>query len=177
MSNKIVDFKVSASNLVPDVKIITPSIHSDERGILFTTYYRDFFSDIIPSGLEFKHDKFALTNEKVLRGIHGDYKSWKLVTVVYGDITQVVVDNRPDSLTYKKWDSFLITSKSPKLILLPPGVGNGFYVHSHMAAYHYKLAYIGEYFDAADQFTVKWNDPNFDVRWPDSNPILSNRDK
>lgn len=177
MSSKVKDFEIVESSIVRDVKIITPSVHKDERGILFTTFYHEVYIDLIPKGLLFKHDKFARTLHKVLRGIHGDTKSWKLVTAVYGEITQVVVDNRKESPTYKKWESFNINGLHPKLILLPPGVGNAFYVHSQEALYHYKLAYEGEYFDAEDQFTIKWNDPDFGIEWPDTNPILSNRDK
>jgi dTDP-4-dehydrorhamnose 3,5-epimerase len=93
MSNKIKDFNIIDSSIVKGVKIITPSVHNDERGTLFTTFYQDIYSELIPNGLQFKHDKFARTIQKVLRGIHGDTKSWKLVTAVYGEITQVVVAN------------------------------------------------------------------------------------
>lgn len=177
MSSKVKDFDIKNSLVVDGVKIISPSVHNDERGTLFTTFYKDVYSDIIPTELEFKHDKFAKTLNRVLRGIHGDTKSWKLVTAVFGEITQVVVDNREESPTYNKWQSFKIDGNNPKLILLPPGVGNAFYVHSDIAVYHYKLAYKGEYFDAKDQFTIKWNDPSIGIEWPDINPILSNRDK
>ena len=177
MSNKIKDFDIIESSVVKGVKIITPSVHNDERGTLFTTFYQDVYSELIPNGLQFKHDKFARTIQKVLRGIHGDTKSWKLVTAVYGEITQVVVDNRVESPTYTKWEAFKISGIEPKLILLPPGVGNAFYVHSTEALYHYKLAYKGEYFDAEDQFTIKWNNPEIGIEWPDMDPILSERDK
>lgn len=177
MSSKIKDFEIIESSIVKDVKIITPSLHNDERGTLYTTFYKEIYNELIPNDIEFKHDKFALTFHRVLRGIHGDNKSWKLVTAVYGEIIQVVVDNRIESPTYKKWESFNISGLQPKLILLPPGVGNAFYVNSHEALYHYKLAYSGEYFDAEDQFTLKWNDPELAIEWPDDNPILSNRDK
>lgn len=175
--SKVKDFEILESQKVKGVKIITPSVHNDERGTLFTSFHQDVYSNLVPSELSFKHDKFARTNQKVLRGIHGDYKSWKLVTVVFGEITQVVVDNRIDSPTYKNWESFKINGLHPKLILLPPGVGNAFYVHSKEAVYHYKLAYEGEYFDAENQFTLKWNDTEIGINWPDTNPILSNRDK
>ncbi|MCC5916637.1 MAG: dTDP-4-dehydrorhamnose 3,5-epimerase family protein [Cryomorphaceae bacterium] len=177
MSSKVKDFEIVESNIVKGVKLITPSVHTDERGTLFTTFYDDVYSALIPSNLNFKHDKFANTLKRVLRGIHGDTKSWKLVTTVFGEITQVVVDNRKDSPTYKNWQSFKINGLNPQLVLLPPGVGNAFYVHSDVAVYHYKLAYMGEYFDAEDQFTLKWNDPEIGIEWPDTNPVLSNRDK
>ena len=43
--------------------------------------------------------------------------------------------------------------------------------------YHYKLAYPGEYFDAEEQFSVKWNDAEIGIEWPSFSPILSERDK
>ena len=89
----------------------------------------------------------------------------------------MVVDNRKDSGTYGNWESYQINEDEPKLILMPPGVGNAFYVHSEIAAYHYKLAYHGDYLDAEDQFTIKWNDPEIGIEWPDNNPVLSERDK
>ena len=63
------------------------------------------------------------------------------------------------------------------MILLPPKMGNSFFVNSEMAIYHYKLAYEGEYLDAEDQFHLKWNDPSLGIEWPIEHPILSNRDK
>ena len=61
--------------------------------------------------------------------------------------------------------------------MIPPKVGNAYYVKSNEAIYHYKLAYEGEYNDADEQFSYKWNDPAFNIKWPTKTPILSNRDK
>jgi dTDP-4-dehydrorhamnose 3,5-epimerase len=177
MSDKVKEFQIINSDKIEGVKIISPSYHEDERGLLFTTFNKEVFNPLIPKDIEFKHDKFSLTYQNVLRGIHGDNKSWKLVTAVYGSIYQVAVDNRPESPTFLKWESFKINHLNPKLILLPPGVGNAFLVLSDIAMYHYKLAYSGEYFDANEQFTIKWNDTIIGIEWPNMNPILSERDK
>ena len=55
-------------------------------------------------------------------------------------------------------------------------VGNGFRVKSDVAVYHYKLSYLGEYLDAENQYTLKWNDSSVDIDWNCENPILSSRD-
>ena len=47
---------------------------------------------------------------------------------------------------------------------------------SSSAVYHYKLAYSGDYIDADEQFTVSWNDPRLNIKWPTNDPILSERD-
>lgn len=72
---------------------------------------------------------------------------------------------------------FVINQDNPISILLPPGIGNAFYVNSEIAVYHYKLAYPGEYLDAEDQFSVKWNDSSLGIPWPTNSPLLSDRDK
>jgi dTDP-4-dehydrorhamnose 3,5-epimerase len=177
MSTKVKDFEVYNSEIIPDVKFFKPSVFEDLRGTLYTTFHGDVFDNYIPDFLSFKHDKFSQSKQNVLRGIHGDIKSWKLVTAVYGEILQVFVDNRQDSPTYKKWDKCIINEENPMSVLLPPGIGNAFYVQSEMAVYHYKLAYSGEYLDAEDQFSMKWNDPEIGIEWPTKTPILSNRDK
>ena len=62
------------------------------------------------------------------------------------------------------------------MVLIPPGCGNAFYVSSEQAVYHYKLAYDGDYIDAAEQFSVRWNDPSIGIDWPVTEPVLSGRD-
>ena len=131
----------------------------------------------MPNDLCFKHDKFSVSTYNVLRGIHGDSKSWKLVTCVYGEIQQVVVDCRKDSPTYLKWQDFTINMNNQKLILIPPDIGNAYYVSTEKAVYHYKLAYEGYYFDSDKQFSIKWNDKSIGVNWMSKTPILSLRDQ
>ena len=171
-----VDFLIEESKIIQDVSILKPTISTDHRGNIWSSFTKECIESLLPDGLYFKHDKFSESRYNVLRGIHGDHKSWKLVTCVYGDIHQVVVDTRRDSSSFRKYQSFHINSKEPLLILLPPGVGNAYYVNSEFAVYHYKLAYKGDYLDADDQFTLDWNDAVFGIPWPTTNPILSIRD-
>ena len=177
MVSKVKDFEIEYSTIIKDIVVFKPSVNKDERGTLYTTYHGDVFDQFMPEQLSFKHDKFSKSLNNVLRGIHGDTKSWKLVTAVFGDVYQVVVDCRSTSETYLKWQSFDINHANPISVLLPPGIGNAFFVKSEFSIYHYKLAYPGEYLDAEDQFSMKWNDPNIGIKWPSNAPILSNRDK
>ena len=144
---------------------------TDYRGDLYTVWKDDDFD------LNFNHDKVSTSRKHVLRGIHGDNKSWKLVTCLYGEIYFVIVDNRESSDTFLRWESMMLTDRNRKQVLIPPGVGNGFLVMSHRSVFHYKWSYEGEYADVDQQFTIKWNDPIVGVDWPIDNPILSRRDK
>ncbi|TLD88612.1 dTDP-4-dehydrorhamnose 3,5-epimerase family protein [Helicobacter sp. MIT 05-5294] len=169
------EFEIEESKIIKGVYIITPNKFSDLRGDIWTAWTKKHLGDLLP--LDFVLDKFTFSHFNVLRGIHGDHKSWKLVTCAYGEILQVVVDCRKDSPTYLKWQSWDISSENQKLILLPPNMGNACYVKSKNGAlYFYKWAYEGEYVDAKDQFTYAWNDERIGIDWGVSNPILSERD-
>ncbi|MBZ7933500.1 dTDP-4-dehydrorhamnose 3,5-epimerase family protein [Campylobacter sp. RM10543] len=171
-----IEFDIQESKVLKGVYIITPNKFRDLRGEIWTAFTEEDLGSIVPNGLKFKHDKFINSHFNVLRGIHGDVKTWKLVTCVFGEVHQVVVDCRKDSSTYLKWERFIINQENQKLILIPPNMGNSHYVSSKDAVYYYKLAYDGEYLDAPDQFTYAWDDKKIGIDWPTNNPILSERD-
>jgi len=171
-----IEFSIIESSKISGVYIITPSISKDSRGNIWTSYLKDSIEHLLPNNLHFKHDKFSTSKHNVLRGIHGDYKSWKLVTCIFGEIQQVVVDLRKESPTYQQWQDFIINKENQQLLLIPPSMGNGYYVNSSEAVYHYKLAYDGDYIDADEQFSISWNDDRIGINWLSYEPILSNRD-
>lgn len=156
---------------IKDVFVFEPDVFSDYRGDLWTIWKSG------EHNLTFNHDKVSTSRKNVLRGIHGDKKSWKLITCLFGELYFVVVDNRIGSSTYCQWDWLILDDKKRKQVLLPPGVGNGFLVLSEKSVFHYKWSYDGEYPDVKDQFTIKWNDPKYNINWPIQNPILQMRDK
>jgi dTDP-4-dehydrorhamnose 3,5-epimerase len=145
----------------------------DERGHLWTIWDESKFEP----NIKFNHDKVAKSNKNVLRGLHGDKKSWKLVTCLSGEIFFVVVDYREDSETFLHHKTFILSDKNKKIVLAPPMFLNGHLVLSEDAVFYYKWAYEGDYPDVESQFSLKWNDPKLDIKWPIDNPILSERDK
>jgi dTDP-4-dehydrorhamnose 3,5-epimerase len=159
--------------IFPEVKIYQPDIHTDFRGDLLTLWNKDQFEP----KLDFKHNKISTSRKHVLRGMHGDTKSWKLTTCLSGEMYFVVIDNHPDSPNYLKWDSIILDDKTRKLILTPPNFLIGFLVLSDQALLNYMWAYEGGYVDVDEQFTIKWNDPKVNITWPIENPLLSLRDK
>jgi dTDP-4-dehydrorhamnose 3,5-epimerase len=154
-----------------EVKVFEPSVHTDYRGDLWTVW------NSMTSSVSFNHDKVSTSRKHVLRGIHGDYKSTKLVTCLHGELYFVVVDNRKDSDTYLQWDHMILDDRTRKMVLLPPGFGNAFFVLSDNSVFFYKWAYEGSYPDVQDQFTLKWNDERLSINWPIEEPILQPRDK
>lgn len=171
------DFEVKKSSIFEDVIVIKPSIFEDLRGNIFTSFNKDIYeNELLPKKLDFKHDKFAESRQNVLRGLHGDTKTWKLVSCAYGEILEVVVDMREDSTTYLQWEAFELKANEYRQVLIPPGFVNGYYVKTEKAVFHYKLAYDGDYIDADEQITVAWDDSRINIEWPCNNPILQDRD-
>lgn len=171
------DYTIKESEILQGVIIIQHSEFSDLRGQIWTTFDENLKQQNSLKHLIFKHDKFAVNKRNVLRGVHGDQKSWKLVTAIHGEIFQVVVDLRNINKPPFKHECFELTGSKPTSILIPPGFGNAFLSMSDNSVYHYKLAYEGTYNDYDEQFTIKWNDPRLNINWPCESPILSKRDQ
>ncbi len=144
----------------------------DHRGLYWTTWESNQIKN-----LNFNHDKFSSSKKNVLRGLHSDNKTWKLVSCAFGEVFVVVVNCKKESQNYLKWKSWKLTTKNGLQLLIPPNYANGHLCLSNECVFHYKLSYTGNYVDAKDQITLKWNDPKIGIKWPIENPILSDRDK
>jgi dTDP-4-dehydrorhamnose 3,5-epimerase len=158
--------------MISDLKIINNSSFKDKRGSYWTTWKKGVFKKI-----KFNHDKFSISKKNTIRGLHCDFKSWKLITSVFGKVLLVVVDMRKDSNNYLKSKKIILSHKKPKLVLIPPYYANAHLCLSQICVFHYKWSYKGKYIDAKKQKSYKWNDPKFNIKWPIKKPILSRRDK
>jgi dTDP-4-dehydrorhamnose 3,5-epimerase len=172
-----IEFMVENCEKISGVKIIKNNVYLDDRGSIWSSYQFSKFKDVFDFTLQLSHDKYALNRKGVLRGIHGDFSSWKLIKILSGRVFQVYVDNRPTSKTYRQHVSVDLTANDNFSLLLPPGIGNAFYTHEENTLYNYKLFYDGQYKDYDQQFTIKWNDPTLGIDWPLGEKILSERDK
>ena len=156
------------------VLLISPTTNfEDFRGQYIETYNKKEYAK---NGIliDFIQDDFSFSRKHVLRGIHGDNKTWKLITCLHGAFYFVVVNNDKNSSQYKKSISLTLSDKNRKQVLVPPNFGNGHLVLSEEAIFHYKQ---NTEYDRSKQFTIKWNDPEYNLWWPVKNPILSIRDQ
>ena len=155
------------------VLLITPPVMAEDfRGTNTETYNQQQYND---AGINQKFilDSVSTSRKNVLRGIHGDSKTWKLITCLHGSFYFVVVNNDVESKQYKKWISFTLSDKNRLQVLVPPKFGNAHLVMSENVVFSYKLT---EYYDRDSQFTIRWDDPKYNIWWPIQNPILSERD-
>ena len=73
--------------------------------------------------------------------------------------------------------SLILSQKNGMQLLVPSNYANGHYCLSDNCLFHYKLSYKGSYFGNKQQFSIRWNDPAINIKWPTKKPILSKRDK
>ncbi len=123
--------------------------------------------------VDFVEEDISVSTRHVLRGIHGDANTAKLVSCLYGKFYLVVVNNDPASAQYRKWTSFTLSEINRQQVFIPAKFGNGHVVLSDRAIFHYNQS---AYYDRTGQFTLLWNDPQLGVWWPISDPIVSRRD-
>lgn len=174
--SKIVVEKTNLSGVL----LIKPEVFIDLRGSYVEIFHEEAYSKILKEhgilDLKFVQNDVSVSFKDVLRGFHGDAKTWKLTTCLKGEVYSVIVNCDETSKDFGKWQAFILSEKNRHQLLIPPKHGNSFLVLSEDAVYYYKQT---TYYDPINlpQFTYKWNDPRFNVEWPIAKPILSERDK
>ena len=152
-------------------KLIKPTVHEDYRGTNFESYNASEYYEI-PN--QFVVDSISTSRKHVLRGIHGDHRTTKLISCLYGTIYFVVLDCRSGSKTFHQWQAFTLSDRNKHQVLVPPGFGNAHLVMSDECVFSYKL---DQHYERSSQFTLRWNDDQFNIYWPIKHPILSERDR
>jgi len=165
-------FKVEPTALDGVSLITPPTIFEDFRGSYVETWNKAIYES---AGITvpFVQDDISVSSRHVLRGVHGDATTWKLISCLKGRFYLVVVNWNEDSPQYRKWTAFTLSDTNRRQVLVPPRFGNGHLVLSEEAIFHYKQS---GYYDRASQFTILWDDPGVGIWWPVPQPIVSQRD-
>lgn len=155
------------------VLLIKLDVFEDFRGEYLETYNEQMYHR---HGIDVKfvQDDISVSSRHVLRGIHGDAETWKLISCLHGAFYLMVVNNDRESAQYRKWQAFTLSDSNHHQVLLPPLFGNGHVVLTEKAIFHYKQS---TYYNPCGQFTIIWNDPELKMWWPIKAPILSRRDE
>ena len=165
--------KIEKTDLDGVLLIDPPTNFEDYRGAYIELYNEPLYR---ANGVEYNfiQDDISMSRRNVLRGIHGDRKTCKLVSCLHGCFYLIVINNIEGHPQYHQWQSFTLSEANRKQILIPPGFGNGHLVMSDTAIFHYKQTTA---YDRSSQFTLLWNDPSLGLWWPNNNPITSPRDQ
>ena len=150
---------------IQGLKVITPTVHGDDRGYFMETYQQ---RDFAAAGIDvtFVQDNQSSSKKGVLRGLHFQiqYAQSKLVRVVNGAVFDVAVDLRPGSETFGKWFGVLLTAENKKQFFIPKNFAHGFLVLSDEAEFCYK---VDDFWNPNDEAGIAWNDPAIGVEWPE----------
>ncbi len=162
---------------IKDLVILEPVLHGDDRGYFMESFKLNWFQDQV-SDIQFIQDNESKSIKGVLRGLHfqtGDFAQAKLVRVLVGEVLDVAVDLRPNSITYGKHFSILLSSENKKQLFIPRGFAHGFVVLSETAVFAYKVDNI---YSKAHEGGILYNDPELSINWvlPSTDIILSEKD-
>lgn len=131
---------------------------------------RGYNLEILDSNNNYKLDTVSVSTKNVLRGLHGDFYTNKLIQCLFGDIFFVIADLRKESTTYLQHEYYYL--KNNQQVLLPPGVFNAHLCLSKNCVFYYKMNnHFKDY--SKNQLKINWKDPQLNIKWPIDNPILS----
>ena len=167
-------FAIKQCKELKDVHIIDRYVYHDFRGVYHETYNKNIFSDS-NLNINFIQDTTSISKKNVLRGYHGDNKTWKLISCLSGSLILSVLCYDKKSSDYLKVSSYKLSGEIGVSILVPPNYGNAHFVISDSAVFHYKQSTL--YSGADKQFTIRWDDPKIANIFGDIDPIISDRDK
>jgi dTDP-4-dehydrorhamnose 3,5-epimerase len=156
-------------------KIIVPDIFEDSRGFFMETYHEKRYQE---SGIDidFVQDNLSFSVKATLRGLHYQHpnEQAKLIYVVQGEIFDVAVDVRPNSLSFGKWVGEFLSDTNKKQLFIPDGFAHGYCVMSDTSLVVYKCS---AFYSPGDEKGVLWSDPDLNISWPVKEPIISGKDQ
>ncbi len=165
------------STKLEGLHILEPDVHGDNRGFFMESYSR---KKLLELGIrqEFIQDNHSLSVETgVLRGLHYQLNpkaQTKLVRVASGAIYDVAVDIRKDSSTFGEWVGVILSEANNRQLLVPKGFAHGFCTIVPNTQVLYK---VDEYYSPEHDRGILWSDPELNIDWPTSKPILSDKDQ
>ena len=160
-----------------DAFLIEPEFLADERGFFARTCCRKEFeqhglnSDWVQCNISYNKRKGTL------RGMHYQVEpcaETKLVRCTMGAIYDVIIDLRPDSKTYTQWIAADLTAENRKMFYIPQGFAHGFQTLADHSEIFYQMS---EFYAPECARAVRWNDPQFEIHWPEAERMMSEKDQ
>jgi dTDP-4-dehydrorhamnose 3,5-epimerase len=166
--------KITQNNRLEEVLLIETDVHEDGRG-----FFRETYQDILYKEHGIKEtwlqDNVSFTKYKgTIRGLHFQHPQGqaKLITVLKGEIFDVVVDVRIGSKTHGQWTAVTL-SESGQQLYIPKGFAHGFCTLTNDVLFSYKCSDV---YNPECERVIAWNDPGIKICWPTSMPVLSKTD-
>ena len=159
--------------------IIEPNVIIDDRGYFMESYNEQKLAEAIGEPIRFVQDNESFSTKGVLRGLHyqcGEHAQAKLVRVLQGEVLDVAVDIRPNSPTYKQYETIILSAENKKQFYIPRGFAHGFLVLSETATFFYKC---DNFYNKESEGGIIYNDPTINVDWnaATNELLVSEKDK
>jgi dTDP-4-dehydrorhamnose 3,5-epimerase len=159
------------------VLLIEPEKRRDERGFFARTFcMREFEAQ----GLEttyVQHNMSSTLKKGTLRGMHfqtGPHAEIKVIRCLRGAACDILLDMRPESPTYLKWEAFDLNDRTHNAVYAPRGVAHGFQTLTDDV----EMSYLhSDYYAPQSEGAVRWNDPAFGIVWPAPPTVMSDKDR
>jgi len=164
---------------IPDVILIKPIVHGDDRGYFVETFRQDLFDKAVGYKVNFIQDNESKSTKGVLRGLHYQlppYTQAKLVRVIEGSVLDIAVDIRKSSPTFGRCVAVELTSDNKHQLFVPYGFAHGFVVLSDSATFAYK---VDNYYALEHDRGIAFDDKDLAIDWhlPLDTLQLSDKDK
>ena len=162
-----------------DCYTLTPNVFRDERGTFFESFNKQQFYATTGLDIDFVQDNQSTSKKGVLRGLHfqkGEFAQAKLVRVIKGSVLDIVVDIRPNSSTFGKHYSTVLSDLNNQQLFIPKGFAHGFLVLEDATIFSYKC---DNYYNKASESGIIYNDTilNLDWQFPEKELIISEKDQ
>ena len=150
---------------IPDVLLIEPTVHDDNRGYFVETFRQDLFEEAVGYKVNFIQDNESKSTKGVLRGLHYQlppYTQAKLVRVIEGSVLDVAVDIRKSSLTFGQYVAVELTANNKHQLFVPHGFAHGFVVLSDSSTFAYKA---DNYYTPEYDRGIAFDDSELAIDW------------
>jgi dTDP-4-dehydrorhamnose 3,5-epimerase len=160
-----------------DATLVELQRRGDDRGFFARTFCEQEFAKAgLPTVFVQQNTSYSAM-KGTLRGMHfqtAPHGEDKLIRCLRGAIVDIIVDLRPESPTYKKWEAFELNDENKLQLLVPKGFGHGFQTLTD----HVEVTYlVSAPYTPAAEGGVRWNDPAFGISWPLEPTEMSDRDR
>ena len=150
---------------IPDVIIIEPTVHGDDRGYFVETFRADKLEAFLGFKLNFGQDNESKSSRGVLRGLHYQlppHAQSKLVRVIAGRVLDVAVDIRKNSPTFGQHVAVELSADNKKQMFVPRGFAHGFVVLEDDTIFAYK---VDNYYSPQCDRGIAFDDKNLNIDW------------
>ena len=150
---------------IPDIVIVEPKVHGDERGYFIETFRVDKLEEFLGYKINFCQDNESKSSKGVLRGLHYQlppFAQTKLVRVISGKVLDVAVDIRKGSPTFGKYVAVELSGQNKKQLFIPRGFAHGFIVLEDDTIFAYK---VDNYYSPENDRGIAFDDEELKINW------------